>query len=349
MKNPRIIFRVDGSSDIGMGHVVRSIRLAQAISERIPSQVIFATKTPEEVIERLKGFSFNHRIESFRNKSQESIICFYEAFKPHAVITDLSVTDNLEDYIKVVETVPLHVNLGENFFNYFNFGIVVFPSAFRVNPKCRCETGANYYIGAKYILIDPRLKDLPPPDYKNKPLKILVALGGADPRGWTKRVISIAKESGLNSNTVILNVVVGPANRNREVICKESQGEPIINVFEPQSELYDLIAQCDLAITSGGTTAYETISAGRPTWIIPEIEFEEEVAKILKSKKAIIDFGINNLKEGFFKRLEFIHDNPQSLEEIIKAGRKYIDGKGLIRIADKISSNLKAMKIPLGI
>jgi len=342
---PHVIFRVDGDSEIGMGHIVRCVRVARAIAKEIPVEIIFATRTPETLdayLKEKKGFE----IKSFKDESIDSILGFYADYAPQVVVTDANQGADIDKYVRAVEKVPLHVNIHEMHFEYFPFGIVVFPSILPVKKKCACESKAEYLVGEKYLLIDPRLRTLKPTviDGKN-PIQILVSVGGADPGMQTLKVISAAKELKIDATLAQLKIVVGPAYVKRDSIIKAAEGLSNFTIINARSSLFDLISESNFVITNAGTTAYEVLAAGRPSWLLPQNEFENEVAKLLNSKRAIIGFGINGLREDFFFQLDSFRMNPGRINQISETAQKEIDGKGVERVAEKIVSALKAISI----
>ena len=343
MKLPRVIFRVDGGSQIGMGHTVRCVRLARAIAKGIPSEIEFVTRTPESLdnfLKEKKGIE----IKGFKDDSIDSILGYYAEYSPHAVISDANHGSDIDKYVRAVEKVPLHVNIHEMHFDHFPFGIVVFPSILPVKKKGSCESKAEYLVGEKYLLIDPRLGNLKPPIISAKnPLKILVSVGGADPGKLTIKVVVVVKELRIDAAMAHLNIVIGPANPNRDSIIKMVEGLSNVAILKSQASLFDLISDSDLAITNAGTTAYEVIAAGRPSFLLPQNEFETEVAKLLYSKRVIIGFGVNGLREDFFFQLDSFRKNPYRISQISEKAQEEIDGKGVERLAEKIVSSLEAI------
>lgn len=346
MPHSKIIIRVDGGPQIGMGHIMRCLRLGAHIVKEHPADITFVTSTPRFFNNLLEQYIPDAQIAKFDDNNLEDILEFYDYFAPHVVISDLNLGRDIDDYITYVRNVPYHVNLAEPHLNHFPFGLVVFPSILPVKPKCACETRAEYLIGAGYLLIDPELSKLAPVVIdKAKPLNILITPGGADPSGATEKIIDILKSSVFDYPLIYFNLVLGHAKPGSEELIESAKGIDNLVLIEPQSDLIDLISDSHIVITSGGTTAYEAIAAGRPTWIIPQIEFEQEIAKILHKKNATLGFGISSMKSELLDRLPIIHDNPETLQPVIDAGRKLIDGKGIKRVAAKIIDSLRAMKI----
>lgn len=341
MNTSKLLFRVDGGSEIGMGHVMRCLRLAKEIAEMQSCDIVFVTTTPEHLKHLLNNYIPDAKLKSFGNDDENSIRQFYESYQPQIVISDVNLHEKIDGYIRLVQQVPYHVNIHEMHFNHFPFGLVVFASILPVRAKCKCESSAQYLTGSKYLLIDSRLHKISKPDFKSsEKLNILITPGGADPERISEKVLSIIKNANIDESIAGFNLVMGPANPRRIEIEKLASEISSVKIIDSPTDLISLIEESDIVITNGGTTVYETIAASRPTWVIPQNEFEDEVGKLLRIKSAILGLGLKSLEEELLNRLPEICINA---DKVIRTGKKLIDGKGTDRLARKIISILDSI------
>jgi spore coat polysaccharide biosynthesis predicted glycosyltransferase SpsG len=347
MESHRIIIRVECGPyfELGTGHLMRCLRLASLISKKIQVEITFVTTTPEYFKNLLPAYTPNAILKSFDSSQFQQIMEFYADYSPHVVISDLNLKDNIDDYIRAIEKVPYHVNLAEPHLNHFPFGLVVFASILPVKPKCSCESKAEYLVGSRYLLIDPRFREIKPANLSaNQPLNILITPGGADPSNATEKILDILEQSHFDPSIAHFTLVTGHAKQNRDSIFQKAAQIASFKVIDSPTDIIDLLTDSHLVICSGGTTAYEAIAAGRPSWIIPQIEFEEKVARILLKKQCLIGFGFSSFRTNLIQRLPYLQRNFDIFKPIIESGHNIIDGKGLIRVADKIVDALKAIK-----
>ena len=327
-----------------MGHVMRCMRLADEIQKKQPCEITFVTQTPDHLQPHLENYIPSAELMSFGQDDFPSILDFYSQLKPHVIISDLNLHDKIDDYIKSVEQFPLHVNIHEMHFNHYNFGLIVFASILPVKKKSTCESKAEYLTGSKFVLIDSGLQTLEPPQLStDEHPRILITPGGADPATITEKILSILKQYEIDKESVEIQLVIGSANPRKNEIKTLADSIPAVTLFDSQKNLFDLIKQCEIVITNGGTTVYESLAAGRLTWVIPQNEFEDEVGKLLLKKNTILGHGIESLKTNLLDDLFNNRTLPQQALEIAQAGRNFIDGKGTIRIADRIIQSLNSI------
>lgn len=323
-----------------MGHIARCVRLAEFLHGRYPCDIRFLTFTPEYFNNFKKQTCKFSEIIGFTDS--DKLLEYITESNPHILMTDAQLGNTIDAYIRVVEKLRYHITLVESHFNHFPFGLVVFPAMFPVVPKCACETRAEYLIGAKYLLIDPSLSKIQKPDFAGKDkLDILVTPGGADPANVTEKIIEHIK-SNINPD-LNFKIILGPAKPEKDAIKKSAEDCHSITFDDSPESLTDLMISSDIVITSGGTTAYESIAASRPTWVIPQIEFEKTVGDYLLKKGAILGIGFENLQSDLIDKLVDIRKNPHMFDSTIKSGKKLIDAQGIPRLSDRIVKALDSM------
>jgi len=324
-----------------MGHVMRCLRLAKEIADIHPCEIVFVTTTPEHLKPLLQNYIPDATLKNFANDDFSSILDFYNQYKPLVIISDINLHSRIDDYLRFVENVPYHVNIHEMHFHHFYFGLVVFASILPIKPNCKCESMAQYLKGSKYLLVDSRLTSLDKPDFKSSDkLNLLITFGGADPERISEKVLAILKQVNPDKSLVDIKLVMGPANPRRAEIKSIAAEIESVQIIDSQLDLFNLIKSSDIVITNGGTTVYETIAASRPTWVIPQNEFEQKVGQLLMSKKTILGLGMESLKAELLDKLPEIRINA---DNVIDKGKKLIDGKGTARLAKKIITALDSI------
>ena len=102
----------------------------------------------------------------------------------------------------------------------------------------------------------------------------------------------------------------------------------------------DLYLQSDIAISAGGTTCYELAYFGIPNIIITVATNQLNIAKELNKKNISTYIGskeeisLEKLKVGV---LELIN-NYKKREEMIKNGKRLVDGLGKKRVVECMNS-----------
>jgi spore coat polysaccharide biosynthesis predicted glycosyltransferase SpsG len=150
---------------------------------------------------------------------------------------------------------------------------------------------AKLLIGTRYAILRPRFAELRIArrnKVRNSGLqKIFVAMGGTDPHGRLPAVLRGLDRLSLSANIQVIVVVAETRH------LEELRGT-IQNVRYPcdlrvdPSDIEDLMAECDLAVSAGGMTSYELACLEIPTLIVPATSLEARVAMALSARGGIV-------------------------------------------------------------
>jgi UDP-2,4-diacetamido-2,4,6-trideoxy-beta-L-altropyranose hydrolase len=168
--------------------------------------------------------------------------------------------------------------------------------------------------------------------------RILVFMGGADPKNVTSKVLRAIQM--LERSDIAIDVVIGNLNPYHDEIKILTSKIPNTSCHHNVENMAELMASADLCIGAGGTTTWERCCAGLPTIAIILAENQKNVSESLDKKEALINLGWyhnvteNNIKEG----IEGLIDNPQKMVSMCDKSRRLVDGKGVGRVIDTISS-----------
>ncbi len=120
-------------------------------------------------------------------------------------------------------------------------------------------------------------------------IRILVTTGATDSLDVLGNFLSAFLEKGLNSRAEVY-AIVGRYNHNREALRKRFGQIRAIHLLDPQPDLAELIASCDIAVTAGGTTVYELCAGGIPSVMLTiadnqRMAAEDEILRYLEDPK----------------------------------------------------------------
>jgi len=162
---------------------------------------------------------------------------------------------------------------------------------------------------------------------------VLVTLGGGDPDNQTSKVIRALQ--GMGPKDLHVKVVVGAANPHKAVLEAASRSCRFpIQVVHDASNMAELMAWADLAVSAGGSTCWEMAFMGLPCVMLVLAENQEGIAKGLEEVGAGISLG-------WFERVteEDILDAVQNLlcdvyqrKEMSDRAKALIDGRGRDRV-----------------
>ncbi|WP_242927150.1 UDP-2,4-diacetamido-2,4,6-trideoxy-beta-L-altropyranose hydrolase [Pontibacter vulgaris] len=278
----RIIFRADGNSRIGLGHVVRSLALAEMLREEF--ECVFAIQSPN-------------------NELQEQIrsVCSGIIILPPCAPTEERYLHELDAYVSSEEIVVLD---GYTFGTAYQENIKrkgaalvciddlhtdsfvadaiinqaggITPEMYRAKPYTRFYLGPKYALLRKPFLEAARLERAIP----NSAARLLLNMGGADPHNHT---LQIARE--LDGIAILdqVSIVVGGAYTHLQQLQEWLQNKPRFKVYTNLSatEMRNLMQQCPIAITSPSGIAYEYCAVSGLLFVLQTADNQENLCQFL--------------------------------------------------------------------
>jgi UDP-2,4-diacetamido-2,4,6-trideoxy-beta-L-altropyranose hydrolase len=158
--------------------------------------------------------------------------------------------------------------------------------------------------------------------------KVLVTLGGADPDNVTLKVIKALKEITISDLEV--KVVIGPANPNKETLEQEVASKPNFKLPENVTNMPELMAWADIAVTAGGSTCLEMAIMGLPNIVIVLAENQRPIAEKLHVFGAVLNLGWSTeLPVGdIMQAVNLLLLSQEKREQISIQGKELVDWDG---------------------
>lgn len=264
LRRKNIILRVDGDYDVGLGHIYRTLTLANRLV--FHHNIFFLMdKTRELGIQKVQ--EYHYPIKTFSNEDEMHTIL--DEIRPDIIINDVLDTD--QEYITNLQSKGYFVVNFEDLGEGAEYANIVINALYENSypPK-------NHYYGYKYeclrdeFYIFPTKK--PEPDVNT----ILITFGGTDPNDLTSRTLQALEK--LDLKTITINVILGkgyrPKKKLHEYVSLLQKKGFHIDVKENVRLMAKEMSEADLVITSNGRTIYEVASIGTPCISISQNERE---------------------------------------------------------------------------
>ena len=259
MQQRRVGIYVNGNNQIGLGHIYRMIELADALYVK-PDIIYNKTITPKEFFG-----STTHTLIAVNNSSDVINLCKkenYSIFINDILSTDFDYMQSLRNQLSDARVINFEdINEGHGFADY------VFNALLSHSERPCTFTGSKYYFAGKGYLGYNKIK------IKDHIENVLISFGGADPKGYTERVLKIVSSESYSS--LHFTVVLGRALRDPDSLMKRFASDNIDFVFNVKN-MPELISNADIGITSCGRTAYEFALLGLPTIAMAQNSREED-------------------------------------------------------------------------
>jgi UDP-2,4-diacetamido-2,4,6-trideoxy-beta-L-altropyranose hydrolase len=338
--NKNLIIRADASVQIGMGHVMRCIALAQVWQDQGGDVTFLSYCDSEALRQRIIDEGFD----------------LIPIEKPHPDPHDLSYTLDVFEQLKtqnselrtwvVIDgyhfTPHYHEAIRENGYrllviddmahlDHYHADILLNQNIHASSLHYSCDRDTVKLLGCEYVLLRKEFlkykgwrREIP-----EKAKKILVTMGGADPDNVTLKVIRAL--NSLNDPYLEVKIVAGPANPNINNLERELYLLPFtFHLLANVSNMPELMAWADVAISAGGSTCWEIAFMGLPSLIITLADNQDGIAEGLGEAGAGIDLGWHeniSIKQCT-KALKEILQDKNKMSRLSEQGQKLVNGKG---------------------
>lgn len=301
-----VALRVDGGKDIGMGHIMRSMALANDlkkdgeilrdfyITKNEPSAVKKLRENDFEVITIDKDLSYEEEIEKVKKIIKKEEV--------NKLITDSYEIDQnyLIEMRKVVDKlVTVH-----------DYAPFAFPSHVVINGNAYAENldyeslygDTEFRLGTDYLLLREEFRNLPEIEVRDRVQNILITVGGYDLRNLTPNIIEALNsinfdemdDQYIDKENLHIYVVIGPSFDNLDQIVAEVKKSNLdISLNFNVKKMSKLMIKSDIAISSGGSTLYELAVTKTPALVLLQAENQVRVAEKLDGKN-IVDYKFEN-------------------------------------------------------
>lgn len=358
------VFRTDASIEIGTGHVMRCLTLADALAAK-GARCTFICREHEGNLIELIGRK-GHEVHSLSigqgadtdlahgswlgaTQAQDAQVCtpLLESLRPEWLVVDhyaldvrwenflahhcgqLMVIDDLADRQHTCSAL-----LDQTFGRH--------PNDYRhlVTDDC------TLLCGSSYALLRPEFSTLRSYSLQRRAtpkLKhLLINMGGVDKDNVTKQVLDALKGCPLDADCEI-TVVMGATAPWLTLVEQEAQAMPWpTTVRSGVKNMAQLMADSDLAIGAAGATSWERCCLGLPTVMMILAKNQQHAARLLEKAKAvrILDLGpeLQNQLAQFFSE---INSSDACLELLRDNASEINDGKGCEQVTDWLMRRTK--------
>lgn len=263
-----LIIRADASTQIGTGHLMRCLALAQAWKDA-GGKVIFITACQSKsLLERLDEEKFDiHMLAGSYPEpddwsyTEEILATYPEAW---VMLDGYHFDEAYQQWVKRMGHQLLVIDDMAHL-KHYSADIVLNQNLHAEQLHYSCEPYTRLLLGTPYVLL--RQEFLGWKDWRRKipgiARQVLVTLGGGDPDNHTLKVIQALQKvdvSGLEAT-----VVIGATNRHEDKLEKAVRKSSIpIRLVRNAENMPELMTWADVAISSAGTTIWELLFLGTP-------------------------------------------------------------------------------------
>lgn len=356
-------FRVDSSTQIGTGHLVRCLTLANKLRSCGEESIFLCHRLEGDLTTQVERAGFEVMILDLEtnwhdtSESRDAIESLQLIRKRSAnrVILDhygLSVgwEELITPHVKSLMVIDDSTNRRHQCDLLLNQNLVP-PSAGLFSASSHGATRA--LVGPKFALLQPEYAMFRStrPMKKSAIERILVFMGGSDPENVTGLVLRSLANMGLVDTAI--DVVIGAANPHREQILSLFSDSHSISFHTNLSSLAPLLAISDLAIGAGGASGWERMCLGVPSIVVDIAENQRGICLELAQAGLIEHIGSSDLISPFEieRAVEKLISQEALRRHYSLQGQITVDGLGVNRVletllpSDKTSLTLRSSRV----
>lgn len=336
-----IWIRADAGKEIGTGHVMRCLSIASALQER-GQEVLFVLADEEAaglLTARKQAYTVLHTTYSRMEEELSFLLPMLEEKRPDLLLVDsyfvtpyyLEQVGNYTKTAYVDDTFlfPYPVDVVINY-NIYGEGL---PYEEKALPRNK-----EFLLGCDYVPLREEFREVFYP-VREKAEKALITTGGSDKYNLAGQILKYAL-ADVCAGKMEYHVISGALNSNLQKLHAIAAGHANVHIHQNVSNMSELMKQCDIAVTAGGSTMYELCAVGVPIICFSFVDNQEKIVETFV-EKGLVCYGGNYLKEKerMFPR---IVDNIRLLKEkpcrddYSRRARELVDGMGAVRIAGKL-------------
>lgn len=356
----RIAFRVDASLQIGAGHVMRCLSLADGLRD-LGTECIFICRPHQGHLIKLIE-QCGYRVLGL----QPTLDTLYSHTERNSYADWLGVDWRLDalDTEKALSTINLDWLVVDHYAIDFRWENQMRQLCKRVmviddlaNRAHDCDLlldqnlgraaddyskltspGAIKLIGPKYALLRSEFFKLRPKSLSRRQSPVLknllVAMGGIDKDNITGTVLNVLKESSLPPDMTISVVMGRQSPYLSQVKFQAEQMKCPTHVMVDVSNMAELMATSDLAIGAAGGSAWERCCLGLPSIVIIAAENQRLGAITLEQEGAALI--INELEDIEKKLMHYFEVSLvfDQLSSLSMSSAGLVDGNGVTRVIE---------------
>lgn len=346
------IVRADGSSALGMGHIIRCLTFADRLRAD-GVEAIFLTKVWEPATANLirsKRYVLEELPLEGSAEEEARLTCDLARRVDAAIIvTDLCHSAAMARHR---ELNAYHGRLSREFFTVVLAGgdmldipghILVSPYFRTTSPTLPSEGERQILVGPAYFIFRPEFLQAAQVSRSiaREARHVLLTIGGGDELHLTPKVVKallLLKAPGLS-----IRVVIGPAFSHElksevQTLLEGFTGE--CRLLTHDANMADAMLGADLAITGDGLTKYETAVTGTPSIMLSSDKSERGLNKEFERAGTTFHAGDGSrlAPEELAEKILSVLQDASMRKSMSEHGKAMTDGQGVERIMAAISS-----------
>lgn len=353
--NRTILFRADGNSSVGSGHVMRCLSIAD--SARVMGYHCFFVTADASFTELIKEKKHENCVlhTDYKKLGEELGVFLHmiEDVQPEMLFIDSYYVD--AQYLKTiwelcqrmaskliyVDDILAFAYPVDILVNYNIYG----PDKAKVYKELYEDAGMRlpqFLLGTAYAPLRLEFQGLPEREVRREAFNILISTGGSDCEHIGLALANYIISKGEKLKNFTFHFIVGAMNEDVEELKRLALFSQQIKFYFNVPNIQEIMLNSDVAISAAGSTLYELCATQTPTltYVLADNQVlgAEGFCKhnILKNCGDVRKLGAKRLSRRLIEEAVRLAADYESRSIIAAKMRTVVDGIGAVRIIERV-------------
>ena len=298
-------FVVDAGPEVGYGHVVRCLRIAESLA---PDVIVSFHPLSDSC-----GQFLSERGHEVKVDRQFPPITVTDLCRAHPVTHAIGSQGRR------------HISIRDLGLAQCDSDVIIDGSITQVVPYA-AHSDRDMFVGPDFTVVDPRFQHR-----GDTGEEVFVTLGGGIEFEYLNTLVEALADQGCR--------VCATAGFDRDVPVSPN---PAVRWIQNRDEIQATVSECLLAITNAGISLYEMLAAGVPAIALSINDLQLRTATAFETRGAVQSAGLMSVThpDQIVECALEMRKTPSLMRHLTKAGRRLIDGKGLFRVREIVRREL---------
>ena len=341
IKSPYIVFRADGGAELGIGHIMRCLTLADQVC-CMGFKILFICSPLESTIQRLiidKGFELRV-IEGDNGTDSKQCINILKGYVTKLLIVDHYSLDNLwEKELKVVVDELMVI---DDLANRYHDSDYLVDSAYgrsEIDYEKLVSKTCKLLLSTDYTILRPEFRAMRSLALNKRVntssiKRILINFGGTDTLNLSIPTIELLKRVGFMGN---IDILISSACKNLISLTSVCSSLRDVVLHVDCTNVAELMLNSDLAIGSLGTSTWERCCLGLPCISVAVADNQSNIAIQLDKYGAIEHTNVQKIESSIVSYIKSFDAEKWRL--LSDKSFTLCDGDGVERIMNAVFSS----------
>lgn len=343
------VFRVDASTSIGTGHVMRCLTLANRLRNRLDAIHFLSRRHDGHLLDLIEEHGFPvTRLPATRAADaaaagvpaallgaslQEDYEQCLTAIQRLGVSPSLLVVDHYaldKRWEQALRPTVERILVIDDLADRPHECDVLLDQNLHESPES-CYSGlvnpsVRVFVGPRYALLRPEF-DAVTPRVRDSGMNAILAFFGGGESNETVKLLDAVR--ALDREAPRVTVVMGHGNPSTSKVRHAARELSNITIIETTSRMANLMVEADLGVGTCGGAAWERCAVGLPALAVITAENQREDARLLHARGAVLNLGeASNMTTGrWADAILAIKHDPQALKSMSLAAADVLQGR----------------------